>query len=173
VVEIATPYLEDKGVRVFGSLPESRNLAALTVGELAEKLKANILTETKNPDALIENMTVGAMTAEAALSRFRKQRNKAVITGGDRTDIQLAALETSTKCLVLTGNLKPSPLIVRQADQFGVPVLLVRENTMETVDLIDQVVGKTRLGQSAKLEKFEELVATYVDLARLSESILG
>lgn len=172
VDEIATPYLEEKGVKIYGSLPEVRGIAALTVGELAEKLKANILTETKNPDALVENLTVGAMTQEAALSRFRKQRNKAVITGGDRTDIQLAALETSTTCLVLTGNLKPSPLVVRQADQFGVPVLLVRENTMETVDLIDQVFGKTRLGQSTKLEKFEELVLKNVDLGRLSESVL-
>lgn len=172
VVEIATPYLEEKGIKIFGSLPESRGLAALTVGELTEQLKAMVLTETKNPEGMIENLTIGAMTAEAALSRFRKQRNKAVITGGDRTDIQLAALETSTQCLVLTGNLKPSPLIIKQADQFGVPVLLVRENTLETVDLIDQVFGKTRLGQSAKLEKFEELVTKYVDLDRLSKSVL-
>jgi len=76
------------------------------------------------------------MTAEAALSRFRKQINKAVITGGDRTDIQLAALETSTTCLILTGNLHPSPLIVKQAEEFGVAILLVPLNTIETVETV-------------------------------------
>jgi BioD-like phosphotransacetylase family protein len=107
------------------------------------------------------------MTAEAALSRFRKQRNKAVITGGDRTDIQLAALETSTTCLVLTGNLEPRPLIIKQADELGVPVLLVRTNTMETVEAIDRIFGKTRMGQSAKLDQFQKLLAEQVDLKRL------
>ena len=48
---------------------------------------------------------LGAMGAELALKFFRTKPDKIVITGGDRADIQLAALETDTKCLVLTGNL--------------------------------------------------------------------
>jgi BioD-like phosphotransacetylase family protein len=111
------------------------------------------------------------MTAEAALRIFRKQTNKAVITGGDRTDIQLAALETSTTCLILTGNLRPSPLIIKQADEFGVAVLLVRTNTLETVEAIEQVFGKTRLGQAAKLQQFEALLAEHVDLDRLYQAL--
>jgi BioD-like phosphotransacetylase family protein len=107
------------------------------------------------------------MTAEAALSRFRKQTNKAVVTGGDRVDIQLAALETSTICLILTGNLRPSPLIIKQADEFGVAVLLVRTSTLETVEAIERIFGKTRLGQTVKLQQFEALLAEHVDLDRL------
>ncbi|MBM3145725.1 MAG: phosphotransacetylase family protein [Chloroflexi bacterium] len=167
----ARPYFEKQGIAIFGVLPEVRGLAALTVEELLDVLDAQILTETKTTDALIENLTIGAMTAEAALSRMRKQRNKAVITGGDRTDIQLAALETSTTCLVLTGNLHPSPLIIKQADQLGVPILLVPENTMETIESIDRVFGKTRLGQTAKLEQFQALLAEYVDLKRLDQCL--
>jgi len=58
---------------------------------------------------------VGAMNVDSALAHFRRQPNKAVITGGDRPDIQLAALETSTRCLILTGNLPPNPLIIGRA----------------------------------------------------------
>jgi uncharacterized protein len=119
----------------------------------------------------VENMVVGAMTAEAALSRFRKQSNKAVITGGDRTDIQLAALETSTACLVLTGNLRPSPLVIKQAEEFGVPVLLVRQNTMETIEKIERVFGKTRLGQATKLKQFQSLMEEHFDFNRLEEAL--
>jgi uncharacterized protein len=167
VTDTAIPYLERQGIGVLGVLPEVRALMALTVAELVEVLEADVLTEHYNPDALVETFTVGAMTAEAALHAFRKQMNKAVITGGDRTDIQLAALETSTTCLILTGNLQPSPLIVKQADEFGVAVLMVHPSTISTVEAIERVFGKTRLGQTAKLERFEALFAEHLDLDRL------
>lgn len=171
VTEMAVPYLEKQGIPVFGVLPEVRSLAALTVQELIDVLGAEVLTNTVNPEGVVENITVGAMTAEAALSHFRRQKNKAVVTGGDRTEIQLAALETSTTCLILTGNLQPSSLIVRQADQSGVPVLLVRGTTMETIEKIDSIFGKTRLGQAAKLHQFEQLLAKHADIKRLYKAL--
>jgi hypothetical protein len=171
VVEEASPALERHGIAVMGILPERRSLEALTVQELVSALEAQVLTPSYNPQALVENLTVGAMTAETALSRFRRQMNKAVITGGDRTDIQLAALETSTTCLVLTGNLHPSPLIVKQAEEFGVAILLVPANTMETIEVIEKVFGKTRLAQPAKLHQFEELISANVDMPRLYKAI--
>jgi BioD-like phosphotransacetylase family protein len=167
VSQLAVPFLERRGIAVFGSLPQRRSLEAITVEELINAINAQPLTKNFNPQALVETLTVGAMTAEAALSRFRRQMNKAVITGGDRTDIQLAALETSTTCLVLTGNLQPSPLILKQADEMGVAILLVPGNTMETIEAIERVFGKTRLGQAAKLQQFEALFAEHVDIGRL------
>lgn len=166
----AVPFLEDQSIPVFGVLPEQRGLEALTLSELFAVLDGELLTETYDPDALVETLTVGAMTSDVALSRFRRQKRKAVITGGDRADIQLAALETSTTCIVLTGNLQPSPLIVKQAEESGVAVILVRQNTLETVEAIDQVFGKTRMGQKAKLDQFEALVEQHVDLKRLDQA---
>jgi hypothetical protein len=167
VFEVAVPYLERQGIPAFGVLPEVRSLEALTVAELVAVLDAQVLTEHYSPEAIVETLTVGAMTSEAALSHFRRQTNKAVITSGDRADIQLAALETSTTCLILTSNLRPSPLIVKQADEFNVAVLLVRTNTLETVEAIERIFGKTRLGHVGKLQQFEALLAEHVDLERL------
>ncbi len=163
----AIPYLRNHGVEVFGVLPEVRSLAALSVSEIIDVLYAEVLTHNYNPDTLIETLTIGAMTAEVALRRFRQQVKKAVITGGDRTDIQLAALETSTSCLILTGNLRPSPLVIKQANEFNIPVLLVRTNTIDTVDKMEHTVGKTRLGLQAKLAQFEQLLGAHVDLPAL------
>jgi len=171
VNKIAVPFLEKKQVKVFGIIPEVRGLSALTVGELIELLDAEVLTKYQRAEALVENLTVGAMTAEAALSRFRRSSNKAVITGGDRTDIQLAALETSTTCLILTGNLRPSPLVIKQAEEFGIAVLLVRTNTMETIEQIEKFFGKTRLGQTAKLKQFQSLMDEHLDKDRLYQSL--
>ncbi len=171
VTTIFVPYVEKKGVPVFGVLPEVRGLAALTVGDLVKTLDAEILTKYQRLQALVENMTVGAMTADTALSRFRQYSNKAVITGGDRTDIQLAALETSTTCLVLTGNLRPSPLVVKQAEEFGVTVILTRSNTMETIEAIERVFGKTRLGETAKLKQFQSLLDQHCDFKKMYKAL--
>ena len=160
----ALPFLKNQGIKVFGVLPETKALGALTLQEMYDVLDAELLTESYNPDASIEALMVGAMTAEAALSRFRKQGNKAVITGGDRSDIQLAALETSTSCLILTGNLHPSPLVIKQAEDLGVAIFLVPTPTMETVEKVEGLLGKTRIGQKSKLDKFEKLVNQYVDI---------
>jgi len=167
IKENRSAQLEEMGVKVIAAIPEDNRLAALTVIEVIEMLHPQVLTKITNPNATIENLTIGAMTAEAALSRFRKQSNKAVITGGDRTDIQLAALETSTTCLILTGNLHPSPLIVRQAEDLGVPILLVPSNTMETIESLEKILGKTRLGQPHKLQMYLDLFHKNVDLQKL------
>jgi BioD-like phosphotransacetylase family protein len=112
------------------------------------------------------------MSAEKALPRIRRMSGtKAVITGGDRADIQLVALETATKCLILTGHLRPVPEVLRRAQEIGVPVLLVRGNTMDTVEAIEAVFGKTRLGQSAKLEQFEALLEQHFDFERLYQAL--
>jgi BioD-like phosphotransacetylase family protein len=171
VNKVAVPFLEKMQIKVFGVLPEVRGLSALTVGELIQFLDAEVLTKYQRSSALVENLTVGAMTAEAALSRFRRSSNKAVITGGDRTDIQLAALETSTTCLILTGNLRPSPLVIKQAEEFGISVLLVRTNTMETIEQIEKFFGKTRLGQTTKLKQFQSLLDDHLDKERLYQSL--
>ena len=123
-------------------------------------------------DVLVEHLIVGAMGAEQALLRIRRiAGTKAVITGGDRADIQLVALETATQCLILTGHLRPVPEVLRRAEECGVPVLLVRGNTMDTVETIERVFGKTRLGQAAKLEQFEALMAEHFDFERLYEGL--
>jgi hypothetical protein len=171
VKNIAVPFLEGEGVPILGVLPNDRELAALSVGEIIDVLDAEVLTSCRNEDSLIEALMVGAMTEVSAIRRFRKQQNKAVITGGDRTDIQLAAMETSTTCLILTGNLHPNNLIIKQAENMCVPILLVPGNTMETVETLDRIFGKTRLGQKEKLDKFLTYVKENIDLERLDKAL--
>ncbi len=171
VDDFAVPFIQGKGIPVLGSLPAIPRLAALSLQELVDLLDADVLNQTSDLEALASTFTVGAMNAEAALARFRRQQNKVVITGGDRTDIQLAALETSTVGLILTGNLRPSPMVLQQAEALEVPILLVKENTIETVESIERTFGKTRLGQTEKLETFIQLVQDRVNLAPIHEAL--
>lgn len=166
------PCLEARGIPILGVLPLRDQLQAISVGELAEVLGGEFLTLPEKEDVLIEQLVVGAMSVEQALPRIRRvSGTKAVITGGDRADIQLVALETSTQCLILTGHLRPVPEVLRHAEQAGVPVLLVRHNTMETVEAIERVFGKTRLGQATKLAMFESLLDEHFSFGRLYEAL--
>jgi len=172
VTNVARPYLESRDIPLLGALPLRQQLQAISVGELADVLQGEFLALPEKRDELIEHMVVGAMSVEQALPRIRRiPGTKAVITGGDRADMQLVALETAVKCLVLTGHLRPMPEVLRRAEDVGVPVLLVRGNTMETVEAIERVFGKTRLGQRAKLEQFETLLAEHFDFERLYEGM--
>jgi BioD-like phosphotransacetylase family protein len=58
-------------------------------------------------------------------------------------------------------------LIIKQAEQLNVPVLLVKDNTMETVNRIEEAHGKTRLGQPEKLETFLKLLKQNTELKEI------
>lgn len=170
--KICSPCLEEQGIPVLGVLPFREELQAISVAELADVLEAEFLTLPEKRDVLIERLVVGAMGVEQALPRIRRvPGDKALITGGDRSDMQLVALETATKCLVLTGHLRPMPEVLRRAEEIGVPVLLVRENTLEAVEAVERVFGKTRLGQETKLRQFEALLDEHFDFERLYDEL--
>ncbi len=161
------PFLKARGIVVYATLPQERLLLSITVNEIAEVLGGEILNSPERGEELVENIMVGAMSVDSALSYFRRKPNKAVITGGDRADIALAALETSTRCLVLTGNLRPNPLIQGRAEELGVPLILAKQDTLSAVEIIQQYFGKLRLHQPRKVERVEQLLNECFDFARL------
>ena len=164
---VLKPFLEAQGVPVFGCLPRERLLQAVSIGELAEGLDAQVLCCTERMDDLVEHLMVGAMTVDSALSYFRRRPNKAVITGGDRSDIHLAALETDTRCLILTGNLSPSPLILTRAEEAGVPILLARYDTLSAVEIAEKYFGRSRFQQNKKVERFSQILDEKFDFEAL------
>lgn len=164
-------YLERRGVRIYGTLPHHPALMSISVGELVEVLGAKVISGKGPSDALIENLSVGAMSVESALPHFRRTLRKAVITGGDRADIQAAALETSTVAMILTGNLQPSSTILKRAEEVGVTVLMVPFNTIETVEKVEAVFGKTRLAHPDKLNKFQAILDSHLNWSRLFADI--
>lgn len=167
------PFLERQGIAVFGLIPSDPLLGAVTIDELAEHLGAEILVGGEHLGRLVESLMVGAMGVESALSHFRRRSNKAVITGGDRSDLQLAALETSTACLILTGNIRPSPVILDRAEQRGTAVLLVPEDTLTIVERAEEIFGHVRFHQPGKLDRFAQLFEEHVDRDRLLQELRG
>jgi BioD-like phosphotransacetylase family protein len=160
-------YLEGRRIAVIGAVPRDEVLGSVTVRELAEQLNAKVLCCEGQLDELIKQFVIGAMNVASAVKYFREREGKAVITGGDRPDIQLAALQTPTKAIILTGNLHPSAVLVKRAQQVGVPMLLVSSDTLSTVERIESIVGKLRVRERAKVERARELLEQNLNFDRL------
>ena len=168
LTEDVIPFLEGRGITVFGALPEVSDLSGVTVDELAESIGAEILTDEAATDAHVERFSVGAMSSDAALRGFRRTRDAAVITGGDRPDIQTAALEApGVKALVLTGGFRPTGAVVGRAEEAGKPVLVVQANTRTTIDRVEDVLQSGRTRDPDTVTRMGEVLADGADLAAL------
>jgi BioD-like phosphotransacetylase family protein len=165
--EIGKPYLQREGILVYGILPEERFLMSVSVRQLAEALGAELVCCPERAEELVENLMVGAMSGDIALSYFRRKPRKAVITGGDRSDIQMAALQTDTRCLILTGNVHPQDMILGIAQEEGVPIIVSRHDTLTTVEMVEKFFGRSRFQQRKKVQRFEKLLNDNFDFAGL------
>jgi len=164
-------FVERHDIPILGILPKNHVLMSVSVEELRDSLGGEVLCARHALNELVEHLMVGAMSAESALIYFRRESNKAVITGGDRPDIQLAALETSTRCLILTGNLRPSPLIIGRAEERGVPIILTQHGTLTAIELTEGFFGKSRFHQEKKVRHFEDMLDKYFDFGALCKAL--
>lgn len=161
------PFLQQENIEVFGRLPGNSLLRSVSVRELAKKLGAKVLCREDRLDLMVENLTIGAMNVNSALEYFRKGRNMAVVTGGDRSELQLAALETSTNCLILTGHSPPQDFVLARAEDLEIPILSVDLDTLTTVEIADRAFGQVRLQEAIKVDCIRELMQEHFDIDRL------
>lgn len=161
------PFLEQQGIPVLGMLPKSDLLRSVSVRELVKHLNAEILCRGDRLDLMVESLAIGAMNVNAAVKYFRKRRNMAVVTGGDRVEIQQAALETSTQCLILTGQLPPPPFILNRAEELEIPILSVDLDTLTTVEIVNHTFGQVRVHEPIKVDCIRHLMGEHFDVDRL------
>jgi uncharacterized protein len=167
---ILAPFLESLNIPVLAMMPENRILRSVSVQQLVEHLDATILyrsEQTDLADLMVEELKIGAMNVNSAQIFFRKSFNKAVVTASDRVDIQLAALETSTNCLVLTGAPMVSPETLQRASELEVPILSVNTDTLTTVGIIENSLGRVRLHEGIKVQCIQEMMDQHFNFNRL------
>jgi uncharacterized protein len=167
VVNHVAAFVTGRGIPCFGCIPVDPLLTSVSVREIVDALGATVLSGEEQLGAVVESVMIGAMGQDKALRFFRRKARKAVVTGGDRADVQLAALETNTSALVLTGNYPPSAMVLARADELGVPMVLVDTDTLTAVERLEQLLGRVRLHEPAKAARIRELLTTNVALDEL------
>ncbi len=173
-IEILAPYLESQDIPVLAMMPEDRILRSVSVCELVERLDAKVIHRPENiglTDIMVEDLKIGAMDVNSAQIFFRKSYNKAVITGSNRLDIQLAALETSTNCLILTGPFYVNEEVIQRATEFEVPIISTQKDTLTTVKIVEESLGQVRLHGGTKVTCIRDMMAKHFNFERLLQML--
>ncbi len=151
--------IEALGVHILGVMPFVPELSYRSLRGIAEALFAKVIVGEDKIDRVVRHIMVGATSVAEAISRELGRREGAlIITSGDRGDVIVAALQAKAGGIVLTNNMLPSPSLVAQATELGIPMLLVPHDTFQTVKLVDDMEPLITLEERDKLELLASLV---------------
>jgi BioD-like phosphotransacetylase family protein len=168
VDELLVPFLRRKGVTVLGVIASDPIMGAIKVSDLAERLGGKVISAHHKADRVVENFLIGTMQVENFLAHFVRRKNSAIIVGGDRSDVQLVALEGSCPCLILTGNLHPNDIILTRSEVLQTPIIMVREDTFAVAKRMESILSRHKLRDMIKVNHGIQLVADALDFDLLA-----
>tara|TARA_Y100000588_G_scaffold86951_1_gene92505 strand:- start:2082 stop:3092 length:1011 start_codon:yes stop_codon:yes gene_type:complete len=163
--------LQKRKMPVLGVIPENRTLLGVSVKQLADYLGGKLIDFGNDSGNLVESVMVGGMWMDAGEVHFGLRNDKAVIVRGDRPDIQMAALGTSTSCLVLTGDIEPIEYILNEARESETPIITVATDTLSTMENISELPRTAVFDHSKKLREFSLLLDNHVELESIYQKL--
>lgn len=140
------------------SLGDDRILAGFSVAEARQMLRAEVLVEGDVSDTTCDHLVIAPIASDAGQPYFRRFASKAVVVRFDKTDQHLAAMQSDPACLILTGGRRPSEYLFDAAGAKGIPVLLSRTDTENTVIALEGLFDNTRFIGERKLDRMCELL---------------
>jgi hypothetical protein len=172
---VIAPMFNKYDLEVLGVVPDKRELTQPTVQDVVDVLDADVLTCKNNLEGLVDNFLVGAMSPESALSWLRRSMGRAFITGGDRADLILTALETKPSAIILTGNIYPSVRVLSTAEAKGIPILLVPTDTYTTVTKLELLEGRIVPSPTStkRIQLTRQIIAEYIDWRKILEEYVA
>jgi BioD-like phosphotransacetylase family protein len=176
ITDFARRGLKRKGLELLGVIPHQRILSSPTVGSIREELRAELLNEPPTLQTLVDDVVVGAMSAQNAMKYFK--RGVLLITPGDREDIVLAACtgieahsEDQMAGIVLTGGLRPGEPVLKVIRSMPIPVLLAQEDSYQVASRVHDQNVKTRPADAQKISLIRDIIARSVNVKKILESL--
>jgi hypothetical protein len=178
VREFARRGLERLGLELLGAIPAEPLLANATLGQIRQTIKGQFINAKEKSRRRVRKIIIGAMNSTHVMQYF--QPGTLVITPGDREDVILAALSTTTLTdhedraiagLVLSGDLLPHHSIVDLIEKSEVPVIRSPLDSYAVASGIHSMTVKTLPGDVEKIDKIQSLIDRYVNVDRLLEKL--
>jgi hypothetical protein len=156
IKELEDDHIKRYGIPIIGIIEKSLELLSARVSEIQAAIGGELINEVTAPslDNLVETYIIGAMNPQAALKYLRQVKRAAFITGGDRSDLILAALNEDVSVLVLTGFIQPDIKVISFANMKGVPIILSPSDTYTTIKNMDNLrpgIQEDEIGLALKL----------------------
>lgn len=159
--------IRERGLPVVGVIPFEPHLRTFRVREILEEVGGECVAGSSGLDRTVENVVIGAMTVDTALQFMRRIPRKCVITGGDRTDLQLAALTTDVSALVLTGGIRPNSHVMATAHDLGVPIIVISGHTYQVAERFESLESRINPTDGEMIGRVKDLVGQNLDLSAL------
>jgi len=176
VADFVRRGLKRKGLELLGVIPHQRILSSPTLGLIREELDAELLNDSDQLQNLVDDVVVGAMGVHNAMRFFKP--GVLLITPGDREDIILAVAtnlinrgDETMAGVVLTGNLRPGPSVLKVIREMPFPVLLAKDDSYEVASKVHDLTVKTRPSDAEKISLIRNLIAKNVDVNRILNAL--
>lgn len=171
IADFARRGLKRKGLELLGVIPHRAVLTQPTMDLIRDELKADVLNQPPSLHQAVEDVVVGAMSAQNAVRFFK--RGALLITPGDREDIVAAACAHGRAMagIVLTGGLQPGADALRAAKALSIPVLLARDDSYQVASTVHDLTVKTRPTDAEKISLIRDLVAKNVNVKKILDSL--
>jgi len=161
------------------SIPNVTSLQFPTVGEVAQALKARVVSGQVKLNRHVEGFGVGAMQLWNVLTRI--SNGQMVITPGDRADVIVGCLSAlsssympSITGIILTGGMIPQEPILKLIEGYEekIPILSVKENTFEAARKADSIHAVIDPEDTIKVAQALEAFEKNVNLSELREKVI-
>jgi len=135
IKELNDNHIKRYDLPILGIIEKSLDLLSARVSEVQAAIGGELINDATiaGLDKPVETYLIGAMNTQAALKYLRQVKRAAVVTGGDRTDLALAALDQDVSCLILTGFIQPDLSVITVANEKGIPIILSPSDTYTTI----------------------------------------
>ncbi len=178
VSDFARRGLGRLGIDLLGVIPEEPLLAKPTLDQICRTIKGEFINAVSKGHRRVERVIIGAMSSSHVMEYFSP--GTLVITPGDREDVILAALSTSSLVhldgralagLVLSGDLFPHQSVVDLIKRSDVPTIGSSLDSYAVASRIHSMTVKTLPGDYAKIRKIQALIGGHVEVDRLLEKL--
>ena len=170
---VFAPWLESQGIPVLGLVGHEPGLASLRIIDLALGLHGRVVTGNANSNKMVQGFLIGTMQVDNFMMHLRQSPGSAIIVGGDRADLQLAALHAKSPCIILTGNIAPSELIRSRAESMGATLVAVREDTYTVARSMARILRSKKVRELQQIRLGVSLMEKSLNLDRLFEQLVS
>ncbi len=163
IKELELNHINRYEIPIIGIIAKNIQLWAPRVTEIKEAIGGTLLNAEATSSALnnlVENYLIGAMGPQSALKYLRQVKKAAFITGGDRADLAITALNEGISVLLLTGFIHPDTSVITMANEKNIPIILSPSDTYTTLMNLEKI--KPRI-QEEELELILKLVENQIN----------
>jgi len=162
IKELTEQHINRYNIPVLGIIEKNVELFSPRVNEVKEQIGGELINEqaSEGLNKIVENYLIGAMNLQGALKYLRQVNRAAFITGGDRTDLAMAALDQDVSTLILTGFIQPDIGVITAANKKGIPIILSPSDTYTTMRNLERLKPGI---QEDEMEKVLELIEEQID----------